>query len=168
MKEIVKNLNTIKENIKQIQNKFNPKKITYKILDEIIKKDYEISDMIHALSTIKEKNKLPEDLKIKYDSVIKDLKELEKEQLQKKEEERKNLEKKMQEANTKELKDIINNIEKDLKLSKMNQKKEQIEKEEQKNNKPQEQEEKKKSKTKLLVTILILTLLIAISIFYLY
>lgn len=168
----MKNLNTIKENIKQIQNKFNPKKITYKILDEIIKKDYEISDMIHALSTINEKNKLPEDLKIKYDSVIKDLKELEKEQLQKKEEERKNLEKKMQEANTKELKDIINNIEKDLKLSKMNQKKEQVEKEEeQKNNKPQENEEnkeKKKSKTKLLVTILILTLLIAISIFYLY
>ena len=162
----MKNLNTIKENIKQIQNKFNPKKITYKILDEIIKKDYEISDMLHALSTIKEKNRLPEDLKIKYDLVIKDLQELEKEQIQKKEEERKNLERKMQEANTKELKDIINNIEKDLKITKMNQKKEQIEKEEPK--KENKSKEKKEPKTKILVIILILTLIIALSIFYLY
>ena len=109
----MKDLSSIKEEIKSIKVNFNPEKSTYKILDDIANNNYDAKYIIKLLSRIKGVSKYPDDVKNKFTEIIKSLEEIVSlEDQKKKEEEAKALLKKKQEENTKELKDIIDSLEK--------------------------------------------------------
>lgn len=110
----MKTLEEIKNAIKSIQTSFNPAKSTYKTLDKLINNEYSINEMIYELSKIKGIEKYPEELKKEFNNIVSSLKELEKEELKKIEEERKKQEKQKQEEKTKEIKDILDSLEKEL------------------------------------------------------
>ena len=101
----MKDSKTIKNRLKTIQKYFNPEKNTYKLIATVVNNDLTYDQMLMELSKIKGFSKYPEDLKKEYISIINDIKENIIEQRKKEEEERK-------EANTKELKDIIDSLEK--------------------------------------------------------
>ena len=101
----MRNLNEIKNELKEIQVNFNPEKSTYKIIDSVINDSMSVDLMIKSLQGIKGINKYPDDIKNKYFEIIDSLNKilvLEKEKAYKEEQEKK----------TKELKDIISNLEK--------------------------------------------------------
>ena len=109
----MKDLSSIKEEIKSIKVNFNPEKSTYKILDDIANNNYDAKYIIKLLSRIKGVSKYPDDVKNKFTEIIKSLEEMVSlEDQKKKEEEAKALLKKKQEENTKELKDIIESLKK--------------------------------------------------------
>ncbi len=97
-------LEVIKKRLADIQGNFNPEKNTYKVIDTIINSDLSPNEVLMELSKIKGVNKYPEDLKKEYISIVDDLKE-------KIIDEKKLEEKKKQEKTTKELKDLIDNLE---------------------------------------------------------
>lgn len=99
------NLDEIRNELKEIQVNFNPEKSTYKIIDSVINDSMSVDLMIKSLQGIKGINKYPDDIKNKYFDIIDSLNKilvLEKEKAYKEEQEKK----------TKELKDIISNLEK--------------------------------------------------------
>lgn len=101
----MRNLDEIKNELKEIQVNFNPEKSTYKIIDSVINDSMSVDLMIKSLQGIKGINKYPDDIKNKYFDIIDSLNKilvLEKEKAYKEEQEKK----------TKELKDIISNLEK--------------------------------------------------------
>ncbi len=101
----MRNLDEIKNELKEIQVNFNPEKSTYKIIDSVINDSMSVDLMIKSLQGIKGINKYPDDIKNKYFEIIDSLNKilvLEKEKAYKEEQEKK----------TKELKDIISNLEK--------------------------------------------------------
>lgn len=101
----MRNLDEIKNELKEIQVNFNPEKSTYKIIDSVINDSMSVDLMIKSLQGIKGINKYPDDIKNKYFDIIDSLNKilvLEKERAYKEEQEKK----------TKELKDIISNLEK--------------------------------------------------------
>ena len=104
----MKDIQTIKQRLAAIQNNFNPQKNTYKVIEYVVNNDLTYSQMLMELSKIKGFSKYPEELKNEYVSIINDIKENIIKQRKEKERER-------QEANTKELKDIIANLEKSRK-----------------------------------------------------
>lgn len=114
----MKDLNSIKEELKVLQENFNPSKTTYKVLEEVINKENSTHEVISVLAKIKGVNKYPDDLKKKFLEIMDDLKKLEQEEINVKFDKQKLLEKEKQEANTKELKDIIDSLEKDIKKNK--------------------------------------------------
>lgn len=101
----MKNVNDIKERLSKIQVNFNPEKKTYKIMQKVIDEDLSYSEMLMELSKITGINKYPEDVKNEYLSIIDDIKELSIE-------EKKKAEKKKQDQNTRELKSLIDSLEK--------------------------------------------------------
>lgn len=101
----MRNLDEIRNELKEIQVNFNPEKSTYKIIDSVINDSMSVDLMIKSLQGIKGINKYPDDIKNKYFDIIDSLNKilvLEKEKAYKEEQEKK----------TKELKDIISNLEK--------------------------------------------------------
>lgn len=136
----MENLNAVKEKIKKIQKNFNPEKATYKVFDKLINEQFSIKEMLGVLARVRGVDKYPEDLKNDFFDIVSDLKVIEKEekreQVEKERQEKEKLEKekfereklekeKLEkektdedvtlEEHTKELKDIINNLEKDMK-----------------------------------------------------
>lgn len=107
----MKDLKTIKMDLKEIQRSFNPEKSTYKVFDELIKHDYTSEEMINVLSKIRGIHKYPEYLKTRFLDVINNLNALKEQELREKELREKEEEKIRQQAETKELKDIIDNLE---------------------------------------------------------
>lgn len=99
----MQSLNNIKERLSEIQKSFNPQKSTYKILDNVINGNYSDREMLMELSKITGYSKYPEELKKEYVSIINDLKEI---IIGRREEE----EKKRQAETTKELRDLIKNL----------------------------------------------------------
>ena len=100
----MKDIQTIKNRLAAIQGNFNPQKSTYKVIEYVVNNDLNYDEMLMELSKIKGFSKYPEELKNEYISIINDIKENIIKQ-------RKKDEKEKQEANTKELKDIINSLE---------------------------------------------------------
>ena len=101
----MRNLDEIRNELKEIQVNFNPEKSTYKIIDSVINDSMSVDLMIKSLQGINGINKYPDDIKNKYFDIIDSLNKilvLEKEKAYKEEQEKK----------TKELKDIISNLEK--------------------------------------------------------
>ncbi len=99
------NIEDVKRSLSDIQKSFNPEKDTYKIIDRVIKENLSSKEMLMELTKIKGSNKYPEELKNKYKEVIVSLQDL---ILKEKALE----EKRKQEENTKELRDIIDSLEK--------------------------------------------------------
>lgn len=109
----MKNLEMIKEDIKNIQKNFNPAKPTYKVFDKLINEDFTLDQMLGVLARIRGVDKYPDDLKNDFFGIINNLKKLKEEEIRLKEEKEKELrEKQAQEEHTKELKDIIDSLEK--------------------------------------------------------
>ncbi len=100
----MENLNDIKNELKRIQENFNPAKSTYRIIDKVINDDMSIDQMLKSLYSIKGIEKYPEDIKEKYFEIVESLQKLliVKRKREKQEQENKK---------TKELKDIIASIE---------------------------------------------------------
>lgn len=101
----MKDIQTIKTRLAAIQGNFNPQKNTYKVIEYVVNNDLNYNEMLMELSKIRGFSKYPEDLKNEYVSIINDIKENIINQRRKDEEER-------QKANTRELKDIIDSLEK--------------------------------------------------------
>lgn len=101
----MKDIQTIKTRLAAIQGNFNPQKNTYQVIEYVVNNDLNYNEMLMELSKIKGFSKYPEDLKNEYVSIINDIKENIINQRKKDEEER-------QKANTRELKDIIDSLEK--------------------------------------------------------
>lgn len=101
----MKNLEEIKTDLRTIQGNFNPVKETYKIIDEVVNASLTEEEMFKKLSEIKGTNRYPEAIKNRYDNIMNDLQKLviDSKKLE---------EKKRQEENTRELKDIIESLEK--------------------------------------------------------
>lgn len=169
----MKSLSTIKLEIKDIQDNFNPAKSTYKTLEDIVNNDHSIEDIVYMISKIHGMNRYPDDIKNKFSDIVSDLKELREEEIKYKERKNMELEKQMQEASTKELKDIINLLEKEMKKE-GKQAKEEIAatKEEEFLDEEESKEEIKEkivfNRTKLLVWIIIITLIILLLLFLFY
>jgi len=185
----MKNIKKVKEDLKSVQKNFNPEKSTYQTIKNLITNNYTANEMISILSKIKGVSKYPEHLKDKFVNIIDDLKQIEQDEIRKKEEERrKEEEKKQQEEKTKELKDIIDALEKEMKKPKKEKedketqkqeikldiikemKIEEPKKEEDEDEELEEIEETDKGKklfTILLISVII-TFLIALAIFFLY
>ncbi|MBQ6546726.1 MAG: hypothetical protein IJL74_01860, partial [Bacilli bacterium] len=100
----MKDVQTIKNRLAAIQGNFNPQKSTYQVIEYVVNNDLSYDDMLKELSKIKGFSKYPEELKNEYVSIINDIKENIINQRRKDEKER-------QEANTRELKDIISSLE---------------------------------------------------------
>ena len=100
----MKDIQTIKNRLAAIQGNFNPQKNTYKVIEHVVNNDLSYDEMLMELSKIKGFSKYPEELKNEYVSIINDIKENIINQRKKDEREK-------QEANTKELKDIITSLE---------------------------------------------------------
>ena len=98
----------IKERLKAIQSYFNPQKNTYKVIEYVVNNKLTYKQMLAELSKIKGFDKYPEELKKEYVSIIKEIKKNIVKQMKDEEREK-------QEANTRELKDIIANLEKSKK-----------------------------------------------------
>lgn len=96
---------SIKKRLSKIQKNFNPEKNTYKVIEYVVNNNFDYNRMLKELSRIKGFSKYPEELKQEYISIINDIKENIIKQ-------RKLEEKEKIEANTKELKDIIEHLEK--------------------------------------------------------
>ncbi len=101
----MKDIQIIKKRLAAIQNNFNPQKNTYKVIEYVVNNDLTYNEMLMKLSEIKGFSKYPEDLKKEYISIINDIKKNIINQRKKEEREK-------QAANTKELKDIIDSLEK--------------------------------------------------------
>ena len=101
----MKDLQTIKTRLAAIQDNFNPQKNTYKVIEYVVNNDLSYNEMLMELSKIRGFSKYPEDLKNEYISIINDIKENIINQRKKEEMDR-------QKANTQELKDIIDSLEK--------------------------------------------------------
>lgn len=101
----MRNLEEIKTDLKEMQGNFNPKKQTYKIIDEIVNNSLNPEEVLEKLKLIKGTDKYPEDIKNKYIMLLSNIQELVLED-RKKEEER------IRNENTKELKSLIEQLEK--------------------------------------------------------
>ena len=101
----MRNLEEIKTDLKEMQGNFNPKKQTYKIIDEILNNSLNPEEVLEKLKLIKETDKYPEDIKNKYIMLLSNVQELVLED-RKKEEER------IRNEHTKELKSLIEQLEK--------------------------------------------------------
>lgn len=101
----MRNLEEIKTDLKEMQGNFNPKKQTYKIIDEIVNNSLNPEEVLEKLKLIKGTDKYPEDIKNKYIMLLSNVQELVLED-RKKEEER------IRNENTKELKSLIEQLEK--------------------------------------------------------
>ena len=108
----MKDINMIKNDLKEIQKYFNPEKSTYKVFNELIKHNYTSEEMINVLSKIRGVHKYPDKVKTEFLDIINSLNILkdyeERQRIAKEKEE----EKIKQQAKTEELKDIIDNLEK--------------------------------------------------------
>ena len=101
----MRNLEEIKTDLKEMQGNFNPKKQTYKIIDEIVNNSLNPEEVLEKLKLIKGTDKYPEDIKNKYIMLLSNIQDLVLED-RKKEEER------IRNENTKELKSLIEQLEK--------------------------------------------------------
>ena len=101
----MRNLEEIKTDLKEMQGNFNPKKQTYKIIDEIVNNSLNPEEVLEKLKLIKGTDKYPEDIKNKYIMLLSNVQELVLED-RKKEEER------ICNEHTKELKSLIEQLEK--------------------------------------------------------
>lgn len=101
----MRNLEEIKTDLKEMQGNFNPKKQTYKIIDEIVNNSLNPEEVLEKLKLIKGTDKYPEDIKNKYIMLLSNAQELVLED-RKKEEER------IRNEHTKELKSLIEQLEK--------------------------------------------------------
>lgn len=101
----MRNLEEIKTDLKEMQGNFNPKKQTYKIIDEIVNNSLNPEEVLEKLKLIKGTDKYPEDIKNKYIMLLSNVQDLVLED-RKKEEER------IRNENTKELKSLIEQLEK--------------------------------------------------------
>lgn len=101
----MRNLEEIKTDLKEMQGNFNPKKQTYKIIDEIVNNSLNPEEVLEKLKLIKGTDKYPEDIKNKYIMLLSNVQELVLED-RKKEEER------IRNEHTKELKSLIEQLEK--------------------------------------------------------
>ncbi|MGM9878713.1 MAG: hypothetical protein ACI31R_01650 [Bacilli bacterium] len=101
----MRDLEEIKKELKEIQSNFNPKKETYKIIDEIVNDSLNSEEVLEKLKLIKGTDKYPEDIKNKYIMLFSEVQELAFEE-RKKEEER------VRNENTNELKSLIEKLEK--------------------------------------------------------
>lgn len=175
----MKNLDTIKKELKRIQANFNPQKSTYKIIEELTTKNYNIDQMINILSKIRGINRYPNEIKEKFFNILDDLKSVKQKEINEAEEQRRLLEKQNQEANTKELKDIIDTLEKELNKPKKEKKPENIAKPTpQENSKDLKPIDKEKPKTttdknpktifKILLISVIITLIIILLLLFFY
>lgn len=175
----MKNLDTIKKELKRIQANFNPQKSTYKIIEELTTKNYNIDQMINILSKIRGINRYPNEIKEKFFNILDDLKSVKQKEINEAEEKRRLLEKQKQEANTKELKDIIDTLEKKLNKPKKEKKPENIAKPTpQENSKDLKPIDKEKPKTttdknpktifKILLISVIITLIIILLLLFFY
>ena len=72
----MENLNDIKNDLKQIQENFNPTKSTYRIIDKVINDNMSIDQMLKSLYSIKGIEKYPEDIKEKYFEIVESLQKL--------------------------------------------------------------------------------------------
>ena len=100
----MKDLSSVKDELRDLQTNFNPEKSTYKIIDSVINDSMSVDNMIKYLYSIKGIEKYPEDIKNKYFGIIDDLQLIlvsVREKENKKEHEKK----------TKELQDIIASLE---------------------------------------------------------
>ena len=108
----MKDINMIKNDLKEIQKYFNPEKSTYKVFNELIKHNYTSEEMINVLSKIRGVHKYPDKVKTEFLDIINSLNILkdyeERQRIAKEKEE----EKIKQQAKTEELQDIIDNLEK--------------------------------------------------------
>lgn len=100
----MKDLSSVKDELRDLQTNFNPEKSTYKIIDSVINDSMSVDNMIKYLYSIKGIEKYPEDIKNKYFGIIDDL-QLILVSVREKEN------KKEQEKKTKELQDIIASLE---------------------------------------------------------
>lgn len=100
----MKDLSSVKDELRDLQTNFNPEKSTYKIIDSVINDSMSVDNMIKYLYSIKGIEKYPEDIKNKYFRIIDDL-QLILVSVREKED------KKEQEKKTKELQDIIASLE---------------------------------------------------------
>lgn len=100
----MKDLSSVKDELRDLQTNFNPEKSTYKIIDSVINDSMSVDNMIKYLYSIKGIEKYPEDIKNKYFGIIDDL-QLILVSVREKED------KKEQEKKTKELQDIIASLE---------------------------------------------------------
>lgn len=100
----MKDLSSVKDELRDLQTNFNPEKSTYKIIDSVINDSMSVDNMIKYLYSIKGIEKYPEDIKNKYFGIIDDL-QLILVSIREKED------KKEQEKKTKELQDIIASLE---------------------------------------------------------
>ena len=100
----MQSLDNIKKRLGDVQKSFNPQKSTYKILDNVIKGNLSDRQMLMELSKITGYSKYPDELKKEYVSIVNDLKEI---IIGQREEEKR----KREAETTKELRDLIKNLE---------------------------------------------------------
>ena len=108
----MKELEEIKISLKEMQSNFNPRKQTYKIIDEIVNNSLNPEEVLEKLKLIKGTDKYPEDIKNKYIKLVSKVQELVFED-RKKEEER------VRNEQTKELKSLIEKLENTQKNNKI-------------------------------------------------
>lgn len=109
----MKNLEMIKEDIKEIQKNFNPEKATYQVFDKLVNEDFSYEQMLGILSRVRGVDKFPLELKDDFFEIVNNLKILDEEEKKVKAlNERKLREKLESQDHTRELKDIIDSLEK--------------------------------------------------------
>lgn len=109
----MKNLEMIKEDIKEIQKNFNPEKATYQVFDKLVNESFSYEQMLGILSRVRGVDKFPLDLKDDFFEIVNNLKILDEEEKKVKAlNERKLREKLESQDHTRELKDIIDSLEK--------------------------------------------------------
>lgn len=99
------NTSDIKKRLSNIQGNFNPEKSTFKVIDYVVNTKLSSFEMLMELSKIRGVSKYPDGLKKEYVSIINDLKEIIVA-------ERKAEHKRKQEESTRQLKDLIDRLEK--------------------------------------------------------
>ena len=95
----------IKNELKKLQPKFNPEKSSYKTIEEILNNDLSIEEVFTKVKSIKGIGRLSDDLKNIYNSVVMELTNLVVIERKKKEKEK-------IEENTRKLKEIVEQLEK--------------------------------------------------------
>lgn len=109
----MKNLEMIKEDIKEIQKNFNPEKATYQVFDKLVNESFSYEQMLGILSRVRGVDKFPLELKDDFFEIVNNLKILDEEEKKVKAlNERKLREKLESQDHTRELKDIIDSLEK--------------------------------------------------------
>lgn len=116
----------VKKDLMEIQKSFNPEKSTYKVFDELIKHDYTSEEMINVLSKIRGVHKYPDFLKAQFLDVINNLNFIKEQDEREKQRKLKEMELLNQQQKTKELKDIIDNLEKGVEEKKAKEKTEDL------------------------------------------